>query len=315
MRILSAINIGSVPGHEVLTCDPGQIAEHLQGVDVLVPAIGLVDRSVLGRGSFGLVHQSGVGLDSIDIDAATDLGVWVAHVPSDRSGNAASVAEHAVFLALAVSRRLHETQTALAARKTGQPVGSMLMGKTACVIGLGNVGSRIAQRLRAFEMTLVGVSPRPVTIEGVTLKALYTPDQLAGSVAGADYVFVCASGDKTNTGLIDRRILSSMKRGAFLVNVARGRLVDPSALLDALQSGHLAGAGLDVFAKEPVDPKDPLPRAPNVVATPHVAGATDIVFTRTLDVLRRDLDAYARGERFPGLVNEPPRPRHALGSA
>jgi lactate dehydrogenase-like 2-hydroxyacid dehydrogenase len=313
MRILSCVPLGAkaLPGHQVLTCGPREIADHVQGVDVVVPGVdGIVDRPVLDRGSFGLVLQPGVGIDTIDVEAATARGVWVAHVPG---ANAPSVAEHAVFLALAVSRRLHEAEAALAARKIGEPVGAGLKGKTACIIGLGHVGSELARRLQAFDMTLVGVSPQRVQIDGATLKALYTPDQLVAAVADADYVFLCAAGE-TNTALIDRQILSAMKRGAFLVNIARGKLVDSSALVDALQSGQLAGAGLDVFADEPIDPAAPLLKQPNVVATPHIAGDTDVSFAAIHAALRRDLEAYARHERFPGLVNAPASPRFPLSS-
>jgi phosphoglycerate dehydrogenase-like enzyme len=236
---------------------------------------------------------------------ASELGVWVAHVPSDVSGNAVSVAEHAVFLAMAVSRHLHLAAAALAAGKIATPAGCTLFGKTACIIGLGNIGSRLAQRLHAFGVKLVGVSPESVQIEGVSLDESYLPADLATAVRSADYVFICASGAKQNRSLIDREILSAMKPGSFVVNVARGGMVDPAALLDALQSGHLAGAGLDVFADEPVNPDAPLLKHPNVVATPHIGGMTDLSMKQTLAVLRRDLDAYASGDRFHGLVNDP----------
>ncbi len=314
MRILSCVPLGAkaLPGHQVLTCGPREIADHVQGVDVVVPGVdGIVDRPVLDRGSFGLVLQPGVGIDTIDVEAATARGVWVAHVPG---ANAPSVAEHAVFLALAVSRRLHEAEAALAARKIGEPVGAGLKGKTACIIGLGHVGSELARRLQAFDMTLVGVSPQRVQIDGATLKAIHTPDQLAAAVAGADYVFLCAAGE-ASTPLIDRPILSAMKRGAFFVNIARGKLVDSSALVDALQSRQLGGVGLDVFADEPVDPAAPLLKQPNVVATPHIAGDTDVSFAAIFAALRRDLEAYARHERFPGLVNAPASPRFPLSTA
>jgi phosphoglycerate dehydrogenase-like enzyme len=313
MRILSCVALGpkALPGHEVVTCGAGEIVDHVQGADVVVPGVdGIVDRAVLDRGSFGLVLQPGVGIDTIDVEAATERGIWVAHVPG---ANASSVAEHAVFLALAVSRRLHEAEAALAARKIGEPVGAALQGKTACIIGLGHVGSELARRLQAFDMTLVGVSPHRVQIDGVTLKALHTPDRLSAAVADADYVFLCAAGE-TSTPLIDRQTLSTMKRGGFFVNVARGKLVDSSALVDALQSRQLGGAGLDVFADEPVDPAAPLLRQPNVVATPHIAGDTDVSFAATFAALRRDLEAYARHQRFPGLVNDPARPRVPLRS-
>lgn len=214
MRILSCVPLeaGVLPGHQVFTCGAREIVDHVGGVDVVVPGVdGIVDRAVLDRGSFGLVLQPGVGIDTIDVEAATERGVWVAHVPG---ANAAAVAEHAVFLALAVSRRLHEAEAALAARKVGEPVGAALKGKTACIIGLGHVGSELARRLHAFDMTLVGVNPRRVPIDGATLKAFHTPDQLSAAVADADYVFLCAAGE-ANTPLVDRRILSTMKRAAF----------------------------------------------------------------------------------------------------
>ena len=312
MRILSCVPFvaNAFSGHQVSMCGPREIVDHVQGVDVIVPGIAIVDRAVLDRGTFGLVLQPGVGIDTIDVEAATERGVWVAHVPGV---NAASVAEHAVFLALAVSRRLHEAEAALAARTLGEPRGAVLKGKTACIIGLGHVGRELARRLQAFDMTLVGVDLYPVQIDGVTLKALHTPDQLSRAVADADYVFLCAAGE-TNTPLVDRQILSTVKRGAFFVNISRGKLVDSSALVDALQSLHLSGAGLDVFADEPVDPTGPLLKQSNVVATPHIAGNTDASSAALYAALGRDLEAYARRERYPGIVNDPARPRFPLSS-
>jgi phosphoglycerate dehydrogenase-like enzyme len=319
MRILFChpVDPRLLPTHEVVTCKPHELADHLDGVDVVfpgVPATGaaVVDLAILGKGTFGLVHHEAVGFETTDVKAATERGIWVAHIPGNLSGNDVSVAEHAVFLALAISRRLHEAEAAVAAKKSGVPMGSVLFGRTACIIGLGNIGRRLAERLQAFGMTLVGVSPTPVRIDGVSMKSIEPPVNLLAAVAGADYVFVCASGDKSNSGLIDGRVLSAMKPGAFLVNVARGSLVEPSALLVALQNGHLGGAGLDVFVDEPVDPADPLLAQPNVVATPHIAGATNLNAARSLAIIVRNLDAYARGDRFQGLVNEPARPRHPL---
>ena len=295
-----------MPGQDITTCPAGRTAEFLDGVDVVVPYVSPIDEAIVRAGSFGLVQQFGVGLDGVDIDAATDAGVWVARVPSAGTGNAESAAEHALLLMLALSRRLPQARAALAAGIVGDPAGIALWRKTACIVGLGDIGSALAGRLRACGMRLLAVRRRPEQsgVAALGVERVYGPDGLHEALGQADYVVLCVNYDAASHHLIDRAAFASMKPGAFVVNVARGGLVDPDALLEALESGRLAGAGLDVFWAEPPDPKHRI-FAHNVIATPHVAGVTDASYDGIARAVATNIERYANGEAPLFAVNVP----------
>ncbi|HLJ83097.1 MAG TPA: 2-hydroxyacid dehydrogenase [Candidatus Eremiobacteraceae bacterium] len=291
---------------ELATCRADRVLQSLDGVDVIVPYVSRIDRAIISGGRFGLVQQFGVGLDGVDLEAATSAGVWVARVPSAGTGNAESVAEHALLLMLALSRRLPQTRAALAAGEVGEPAGLALWGKTACIVGLGDIGSALALRLQALGMRLIAVRRRPQAggAPELGVERVFGPEELHAALALADYVILCVNYDQASRNLIDGAALQAMKRGAFVINVARGGLVDPDALLSALRSGHVAGAGLDVFWEEPPDPRHPLFKE-NVIATPHIAGVTDASYVGIAQVVADNVKRYARGEAPRFAVNTP----------
>jgi phosphoglycerate dehydrogenase-like enzyme len=297
-----------LPEHTIDACAPHDVAAHLDGVAVLTPFMTRIDAAILEAGQFGLIQQIGVGLETVDIATATRLGVWVARVPSQGVGNAESVAEHAIMLLLALSRRLPAAQATLAARRAWfAPTGQALLGKEACIVGLGGIGTQLALRLRGFGMRLTAVRARPE--QGAPAEAgisqVYGSSELHRALGSADYVVLCARYDQHNHHMIDAAALAAMQPGAFLVNVARGGLVDPDALLAALQSGHLAGAGLDVFWQEPVDPTHPLFGMEHVIATPHHAGVTDLFHVGVTRAMAENIRRYARGEAPLHAANQP----------
>lgn len=301
-----------LPDHDLARCDSGAVAEHLDGVDVLIPTIARIDRDVIAAGGFGLVQQYGVGLERVEIEAATAAGVWVARVPSAGTGNAESVAEHGILLMLTLARRLDEARRALREGQLGQPVGAALLGKTVCIVGLGDIGTQLALRLRPFGMRLTAVRARADlgAPPEAGIERVYGADALHTALGDADFVIVCVKYDARSHHLIDGAALAAMRPGAFLVNVARGGLVDPDALHGALACGHLAGAGLDVFWEEPVDPGHPL-FGQNVVATPHIAGVTDRSFAGIAQVIADNVARFARGDAPLHAVNYVPAPRRA----
>ena len=298
-----------LPGWVIRTCPRTEIAAHLAGVDVVCPFGAVIDRQILEAGLFGLVHQYGVGLEKVDVARATELGVWVARVPGDASGNAESVAELAVLQLLALLRRLDEARAALVdGRWESRPTGGSLLGATVAIVGLGAIGFALAHRLAPFEANLLGVrahpergGPRAVRVTG--------PGQLAGVLGEADAVICCAMFDGSNGQMFDAAAFSAMKRGAVFVNVARGGLVDEGALLAALESGQVGAAGLDVHAVEPADPGSALLRHPRVLATPHVGGLTHVMFRRTATAFAGNLLRWSAGEPPLWAVNSPPAPR------
>jgi phosphoglycerate dehydrogenase-like enzyme len=295
-----------LPGWEVVASPPDRLAEHLDGVAAVCPFGAWVDQAVLESGSFGLVHQYGVGLEKVDVTRATELGVWVSRVPGDAAGNADSVAELAVLFLLALARRFDEARSALTARRwERRPTGGSLLGATVLIVGLGAIGVAVARRLAPFGTRLLGVRARPGLGAPPEVERVAGPDQLLDLLGEADAVVCCAMFDGSNSGMFGPAAFGAMRPGAWFVNVARGGLVDEAALLAALQSGHVAGAGLDVYAREPADPDTPLLRHPGVIATPHVGGLTHVMFRRTAEVFAANLRRWADGGAPRWAVNAP----------
>jgi len=292
-----------LPGWTIRTCAPMLIADHLDGADVVCPFGAWIDASVLDAGTFGLVHQFGVGLEKVDVARATELGVWVARVPGDPGGNADSVAELAVMLVLVLARRLADAGRALRGRRwESRPTGRSLTGATVAIVGLGAIGSAVAARLAPFGSRVVGVRAHP---ELGGLDHVVGPGELTAVLGVADAVVCCAMFDGSNARMFGDAEFAAMKPGAIFVNVARGGLVDEAALLAALESGHLGGAGLDVHATEPADPDTALLRHPSVVATPHVGGLTDLMFRCTGELFAQNVLRWAAGEPPLWAANSP----------
>jgi phosphoglycerate dehydrogenase-like enzyme len=295
-----------LPGWEIACCPRDRLAEHAAGADAVCPFGAVVDQRVLAAGRFGLVHQFGVGLEKVDVAAATGLGVWVCRVPGEAGGNADSVAELAVLHLLALVKRLNAAQAALTGRRWEyRPAGGSLQGATVLIVGLGAVGTAVTRRLAGFGVRLLAVRARPELggPDGVELVA--GPDRLAGLLGQADAVVCCAMYHRGSAPMFGSAAFAAMKRGALLVNVARGGLVDEAALLAVLESGQLGGAGLDVHASEPADPDSALLRHPLVVATPHVGALTTQMFRRTGAAFAANLQRWAAGEEPDWAVNRP----------
>jgi len=277
-------------------------------------AFGKIDRKEIeAQTKLGLLQMTSAGYDGVDVDAATKAGVWVASSPTTKTGNGESVAEHAVLLMLAVSRRLNEELTGMYGHAQVPPrldVNRALFGKTACIVGLGGIGDLLVERLRGFGMILTGVDNHPQHAPN-GVKG-YGHDELKLAAADADYLVLAIPGTKENENMIDGTVLSTMKQNAVLINVGRGTLVDESALLASVKSGHLYGAGLDVVKNEPVSEGNPLLIEPRILVTPHIAGSTDLMLEGTVSYLGTVLTEFRQGVRPGGVVNEPSNPRVPL---
>jgi len=283
----------------------------IDSAQVLVTAGGTVDAAMLERTPAGLIQTIGTGFDNIDLAAATRLGVWVGNLRAAATGNAESVAEHALLLMLALARQLPAAQANTRTARWAAPRGVALLGKTACIVGLGDIGAALAARLLALGMKVIGLRTNPARGGPAGVEVGGSGD-LHAALAKADFAVLCVRASEANRGLIGDRALAAMKPSAYLVNIARGTLIDERALAQALRAGRLAGAGLDVFDTEPVDPAHPLLALPNVIATPHVAGSTDVHLARALEHVAVNLERYARGEPPEFPVNAPLNPRRAL---
>ncbi len=213
------------------------------------------------------------------------------------------VAEHCVAMMLALVRRLPEYLAAMPGRSWDHlHLHRRLAGATVCVIGLGTLGSAIAWRCSALGMHVVGVRRHPER-PCPNVSAVFGPQDLAAAVAGADHVVGALPGGAATRGLISREAISAMKPGACFYNVGRGPSVDEEALIERLASGSLAGAGLDVFATEPLPDDSPLWAMDNVIVTPHMAGYTWDYADELCAVFAANLAAYVAGEPPPNVID------------
>ncbi len=242
-----------------------------------IPLMATLDAQLLERGKqLRLIQQFGVGLEGVDLEAARTMGIEVANVPSEQTGNAVSVAEWVLLLMLALARDYPGQANSIEQRRLGIPVGKTLYGKLAAIVGLGNLGAAIAERLKALGMQVWGIKKRPElsTASSSVIDFLGGLRDLGKVLTSADFVILTVPLRAETQSLIGRAELARMKPSAFLVNVARGPVVSYDALIWALENKVIAGAGLDVFWSEPVAPDDPIFNH-NVIASPHIAGVTD----------------------------------------
>lgn len=270
--------------------------DSLKGFDILIPTMSIVGREQLTTADcLRLIQQCGAGLEGIDHQAALDLNIRVANVPTDISGNADSVAELGIYLMIGLSRDFKGMALSLVNRKTGTPQGRALSGKTVGLIGLGGIGRALARKLMSFDVRLMGIKrhdPQKAK-EELGLQWAGTPEQMDFLLGQSDYVVLCLPLTPENRHMIGRQAFEAMKQNAFLINLSRGGLVDRDALEEALASEMIAGAGLDVFWEEPVDPHDPVFRY-NVLATPHIAGSTDISINGIVQVVAENIRRLER---------------------
>lgn len=254
---------------------------------VLIPLGMAVTEDLLAGSRIKLVHQFGVGYDKVDIEAAQRHQVQVANAPSELSGMAASVADHAVMLVLACARLPSETGEKLATRRWvwTEHLNIGLAGKCAGLIGLGNIGSAVAQRLRAFDMRLVGVkrtAPQTVPDGFSWVGGL---DRLNDLCAEADFIVITAPHNADSDSLINATLIDRMKPNASIINVGRGAIVDEDALVAALDAGRIRAAGLDTVRQEPPLEGSRLSDHPRIVLTPHIAGVTEDAFDGTAAII------------------------------
>ena len=268
-------------------------------VDVVVPLWSPLPGRAIRAGSFGLIQQFGVGVDNIDLDAAADERVWVANMPGL---NAVPVAEHAMALLLALARRLPEASKGFEPGRWGQPAGRSLAGTAACIIGAGAIGTQIARRLAAFDVTVTGIRRHPQDGPVPPFVAVYGAGRLLDCVADVDSVVIAASHQAGQPPLVDDTVLRAMHPGAWLVNIARGALLDTDAAIALLNTGHLAGLGLDVFPAEPYPADGPLVTHPRVVATAHTAALTSDYFAAASRRLGDALVGYLNHQPPAGLL-------------
>src|SRR5215470_9777588 len=210
-----------LPEDDIRSCPADQVRTAAAGVDVLIPAMYRVDAEVIARTSAKLIHQFGVGLEGVDIPAATRRGIYVANVPGhEGAGNAVSVAEHAVFLMLALARKFPRALDNVHRRVFGAPLGLALTGKTVAILGVGSIGTELARRLRGFHTRVLGIKQNTADAlrQELGLAFLGKPGDLAQVLAEADFVVSALPVTPATRGVLNAAALARMKSSAFLIN-------------------------------------------------------------------------------------------------
>ncbi len=278
--------------------DPESLLNRVGEADVLVIS-GLWQNRLLDRASrLRFIQAIGAGTDQFPREELARRSIRLA---SARGVNARAVAEHAMALILALSRRLPEARDNQRAHLWRGMIGDLsqredeLYDKTLLVVGLGDIGERLARLAAAFDMRVVGLRRDPALGRG-TADAVHSMDELKALLPEADFVALTCPLTAETENLIDAAALARMKPAAYLVNVARGRVVDEAAMIEALAARQIAGAALDVTAEEPLPPTSPLWDMEHVLITPHTAGETRRYEDNVIEILRDNLERLWRGE-------------------
>jgi len=279
--------------------DPETLEQHIGEADVLVIS-GLWKNSLLDRTrKLRFIQSIGAGTDQFPRDELTKRGIRLA---SARGVNARAVAEHAMALILALSRRLPEARDNQTRRVWRGMIGDLteredeLGGKSLLVVGLGDIGGRLARLAKAFDMRVVGLRRNPAAGRG-TADMVHRMDALRSLLPEADFVAITCPLTTETEHLIDTEAFGRMKPSAYLVNIARGRVVDEPALVKALAAKRIAGAAIDVTADEPLAPSSPLWGMAQVLITPHTAGETRRYEDNVIEILRDNLERLWRGDQ------------------
>lgn len=241
-----------------------------------------------------VISQMAVGVDNIDVAACRERGIAVGHTPDVLTE---TVADSAFALLAAIVRRLPEGEREVRAGEWGpwdpfHLAGGDLHGTTLGIVGMGRIGRAVARRARGFDMNVVYTSPSDVDVDAERL-------ELGDLLSEADHVVLCVRLDDTTEGLISGDELAAMKPTAYLVNVARGPVVDTGALVEALASGEIAGAALDVTDPEPLPGNHPLLEFDNCLVVPHIASASVSTRMRMSQLAVENLLAGLRSEPMP----------------
>ena len=292
-------------GHDVevqLGLSPQDLLKAIKGAHALIvrSATKVTDEVFDAADQLIAVGRAGAGVDNIDVVAATRKGVMVINAPGS---NSLSTAEHALALLLSLARNIPQADAALKSGRWEKSKwgGVELHGKTLGVLGLGRIGTLVAQRAHAFGMRVVARDPF-VTPERARQLGIELVDSYEELLAQSDFLTIHASKTKETTGLVGKELLAHAKPGLRIVNAARGGIIDEDALADAVRSGQIAGAALDVFDTEPIT-ESPLFGLAGVVVTPHLAASTQEAQDKAGVMIAEQLRLALAGEFVPFAVN------------
>ncbi len=275
-----------------------ELVRRIGDADVLIVS-GLWNNDLVASASkLKFIQSASAGVDQYSREMLAAHGIRLA---SAQGVNARAVSEHAMALILALTRKLPEARDNQAKHAWRGMIGDLgkredeLGGKTLLIVGLGRIGGRLAQLAKAFDLRVIATRRDPAS-GGDGADEVHGMDKLANLLPEADFVALTCPLTPETTGLIDAAALAAMKPSAFLVNVARGRCVDETALVKAMAERRIAGAALDCTHDEPLPPTSPLWEMENIFITPHTAGETRRYEDNVLDILLENLDRLWRGE-------------------
>jgi D-3-phosphoglycerate dehydrogenase len=302
--VATAADIIAAAGHR-LTVAPDNsentLRELIPDADALIVRSKLSDDALDGARLLRGIVRHGVGLDFIPMGRATELSIPVANVPG---GNAQSVAEYVFAAMLALARRLQVADTTLREEGWGTARGIAgpaieLQGKRLGIVGLGSVGRRVAE-IGAVGFRMAILAAQRNSTEMPEFVRVVSPEEL---FAQSDFVVLSCPLTPETEGMVGSALLSRMKASAFLINAARGRLIDDHALVSALREKRIAGAAVDVYSTQPLAKDHPFRDEPNLLLTPHIAGLTADSMERIGRVACEDIVRILRGEQPLNFVN------------
>jgi D-3-phosphoglycerate dehydrogenase len=276
-----------------------ELTSLVNGIDGWIAGLDEIDASVIAAADrLKVIARYGVGFDRVDVAAATQRGIVVTNTPG---ANSAAVAELTIGLMLALARRVCQANQAVRSGQWPRISGVGLAGKTVGLVGFGSIGQEVARRLSSFGCRVLVadpyVSPKEVSGCGAIRMSL---DEL---LPVSDFVCLHAAATPVTTSMVNESFLRIMKPGAFLVNTARGELIEEAALAQAIENGRLRGAALDCLRKEPPGIDHPLLQLPQVMVTPHIGAHTDEAVNAMGRMALEACLAVLRGERPAHVVN------------
>ncbi len=284
------------------------IRKDVEDCDAILARTAPFPAEVLEAGKkLKVVGRHGVGVDNIDIGRAAELGIWVTNAPESNSN---TVAEHTMLLMLALAKNVLRSCDEFAKGNfeiRNQLKGMDLEGRTLGIVGMGKIGRLVARKAAAFDMKLIGFDP---FIPGERFPEGVTPAKDWESLfREADFITLHIPATKDTKKIVGKKEFGLMKPTAYLINAARGEIVDEPALIEALRTKEIAGAGLDVFEQEPPPKDSPLFSFPNVVLTPHNAALTAECMVRMAVHAAMGIDEVLTGKTPSWPVNKPVNPR------
>jgi len=292
----------TAPGAQLVDAGQERIAQEIFEADVFCghAKVPIDWPAVVRKGRLQWIQSSAAGLDHCLVPEVIHSPITV----TSASGVLADqVAEHALALATGLARGLPVFFRAQQAREFIRRPTRDLHHATVGIVGFGGVGRRIAQVVAPFKTRILATDVFPID-RPPEVESLWPADRLDDVLSEADFLFLAAPLNADTRGMIDEAALAKMKPGSFLINVARGPLVVERALIAALASGHLAGAGLDVTEIEPLPPTSPLWELPNVIITPHVGGQSHLRIEQMTDFFCENLRRYLAGRPLENLVDK-----------